>query len=153
MTEDDLLKEEIMKARSGQKEVKEAKGKKTMKKVLSFFLLLLLWCGVVYGGYILAEEQFQRKAEEFSEQVNVFLEENRRIGSDISATLANFQEEIQRLQDEMGLIKEELELASESITGTDATRQSLQVRIAELDRQLASLREQLRKLEEATRAL
>ena len=121
MTENDQLKEEIIRARTERREEqeaeKEAKNKK-IKKFFSYFLVVLLWCALAYGGYIFAEHQLQLKADEFSEQVNEFLQENQRIGKNISESLASLEADILRLQDEMGLLKEELELASESITGT-----------------------------------
>lgn len=137
--------------------VANAKTKKRMKDkrlktALSFLLLLLLWVGLVLGGYFYALNRMQGISQHFSEQVGELQEENRRIGEELAGAMLSLQGEMQQLQRELGLIQEELELAGESITGTDSTRQGLQERMAELDKQLAALREQLRRLEEATRA-
>lgn len=134
-----------------------AKAKKRMrdkrlKTALSFIFLLILWAGLVFGGYFYALKQMQVMSQHFSEQVGELKEENQRIGEELAGAMQSFQNEMQQVQSEMALIREELELAGESITGTDSTRQGLQERMAELDKQLASLREQLRRLEEATRA-
>lgn len=123
-------------------------------------LALLLWAGLIYGGYFFAMKHLQATEQNFLNQIDVLKLENQRIHEEITATmqllhdeLDNFNGEMIQIRGEMNMIQEELELTGESLTGTDQTRLSLQERITELDGQLAALKEQLRKLEEAVLAL
>ena len=133
---------------------------KQQKTVVLFVLVILLWVGLVGGGYFALRRHLQKTEQYFSRQMNELNAENQRIAEDIVGAmqlfeqeLAGSREEMQQIRAEMNMIQEELELTGESITGTDATRQSLAERITELDQQLAGLKEQLRKLEAAVRAL
>lgn len=125
-----------------------------------FILAILLWVGLVGGGYFAVQKHLQKSEKYFAEQLDELKADNRRLITDVVGAMQLFEqelggsrEEMQQLCQEMEIIQEELELTGESLTGTDATRQSLTERIAELDRQLASLQEQLKKLEAAVRAL
>ena len=137
---------------------------KTQKKKLGttafFMLMILLWIGLVGGGYFALRGHLQRSERNFSRQVDTIRGENRRIAADITEAMGLFEqelvasrEEMEQIRREMDLIQEELELTGESITGTDDTRQSLAERITELDQQLVDLKEQIKKLEAAVRAL
>lgn len=133
---------------------------KKLKTPMVFVLILLLWAGLVFGGYFYALKQMQETKQHFSNQMMELKLENQHIEEEITGAmqlfsneLENSNREIMQIRSEMNMIREELELTGESITGTDQTRLSLQERITELDKQLAGLREQLRKLEEAVRAL
>ncbi len=135
---------------------RQRKRDKRLKTTFSIIGVIILWVGLVGGGYYYALNRIQH----ISDRINEVMLENQRIGEEIAGTMQLLQQEldsykgeIQQVQNELQLIQEELELTGESITGTDQTRQSLQERMAELDKQLAALKEQLRKLEEATRAL
>lgn len=136
---------------AGAKTKKRVKDKR-LKTVLSFFLLLLLWAGLTFGGYFYALDRLQGIARHFSGQVDELQNENRRIGEELAGSMLSLQDGLQQVQGELGFMQEELELAGESITGSDSTRQGLQERMGELDKQLVALKEQLRRLEEATRA-
>ncbi|HHU76390.1 MAG TPA: hypothetical protein GXZ24_05810 [Firmicutes bacterium] len=136
---------------TGVKAKKRVKDKR-LKTALSFFLLFLLWVGIALGGYFYALNRMQGIAQHFSDQVGDLLEENERIGVELTTSMQLLRDDMQQLKGELGIIQEELELAGESITGTDSTRQGLQERMGELDKQLAALRDQLRRLEDATRA-
>ncbi|MGI5823635.1 MAG: hypothetical protein ACOX6Z_06780 [Dethiobacteria bacterium] len=123
-------------------------------------LIVLLWAGLVGGGYFAVQKHLQKSEQYFAEQLDELKVENQRLTADIVGTMHLFEqelggsrEEMQQLRQEMEMIREELELTGESLTGTDVTRQSLAERITELDRQLAGLQEQLKKLEAAVRAL
>lgn len=138
---------------------RKIRGKK-QEAVVFFVLVLLLWVGLVGGGYLALRRHLQKSEQYFARQVNELKVENQRIAADIVGAMELFeqeliasQEEMEQIRREMDLIQEEMELTGESITGTDATRQSLAERITELDQQLAGLKEQLRKLEAAVRAL
>lgn len=138
---------------------RKIRGKK-QETVVFFVLVLLLWIGLVGGGYLVLRRHLQKSEQYFTRQVNELKAENQRIAADIVDSMQLFeqeliasQEEMEQIRREMDLIQEEMELTGESITGTDATRQSLAERITELDQQLAGLKEQLRKLEAAVRAL
>lgn len=130
------------------------------QKTVSFLLLLLLWAGLVCGGFFLAHDYLQRTEQRFLGRIDELRLENQRIEKEIvgamqlfNGELESYKEEIGSIRSEMNIIQEELELTGESITGTDQTRQSLQERMAMLDKQLVALKEQLQKLEEAVRAL
>ncbi|MGI6317659.1 MAG: hypothetical protein GX263_09790 [Firmicutes bacterium] len=147
---------------SGHSNLKNRKDlkKQDQKTVVFFVLALLLWAGLIAGGYFFSMKHLQETEQNFLNQINALQQENKRIQEDITATmqllhdeLGNFSDEIAQVRGEMIVIQEELELTGESLTGTDQTRLSLQERITELDGQLAALKEQLRKLEEAVRAL
>lgn len=150
------------KQHSGHSKLKNRKDlkKQGQKTVVFFAIALLLWAGLIVGGYYFSMKHLQETEQNFLNQINALQQENQRIQEDITATmqllhdeLDNFSDEIAQVRGEMNLIQEELELTGESLTGTDQTRLSLQERITELDSQLAALKEQLRKLEEAVRAL
>ena len=146
--------------RPGKLNSKRKQREKRLTKAISVILILLMWAGLVYGGYYLAREHLRENREYFTSQVEELKRDNRRMEEEITEALRlfqgeleNYKGEIQQVRDEMGMIQEELELTGESIIGTDETRQSIQKRMAELDKQLGGLREQLRRLEEAVRAL
>lgn len=146
--------------RPGKRKSKRKLREKRLTSAVSVILILLLWSGLVYGGYYLAVEHLRENREYFTGQVEELKRENQRMEAEITGALSlfqgeleNYRGEIQQIRDEMNMIQEELELTGESIIGTDETRQSIQKRMAELDSQLGGLREQLRKLEEAVRAL
>ncbi|MDO9535758.1 MAG: hypothetical protein Q7J85_10625 [Bacillota bacterium] len=131
-----------------------------MKTPVVIFLILLMWGGLVYGGYFYALKHMQETEQYFSNQMVEIKLNNQRIEEELIGVmklvqndLESFNQEIAQIRSEMNMIQEELELTGESITGTDQTRLSLQERITELDKQLGGLREQLRKLEAAVRAL
>lgn len=130
------------------------------KPVLYFMLVILLWVGLVGGGYFAVQRQLQRSEQFFAGQLNELRSDNKRLTTEIVGAMQLFEQELsgsrvemQQLRQEMEMIQEELELTGESLTGTDATRQSLTERITELDWQLTGLQEQLKKLEAAVRAL
>ncbi len=146
----------------GQSTLKNRKDlkKQEQKTVVFFILALLLWIGLIAGGYFFSMKHLRQTEQNFLNQINALQQENQRIQEDITATmqllhdeLGNFSGEVAQVRGEMNLIREELELTGESLTGTDQTRLSLQERITELDGQLAALKGQLKKLEEAVRAL
>ncbi|HAP32341.1 MAG TPA: hypothetical protein DCQ14_04715 [Firmicutes bacterium] len=146
--------------RSGKLKSKRKLRDKRLAKAISVIIILLLWAGLVYGGYYLAWEHLRENREYFTSQVEELKRDNRRMEEEITGALRlfqgeleNYRGEIQQIRDEMGMIQEELELTGESIIGTDETRRSIQKRMAELDSQLGGLKEQLRKLEESVRAL
>lgn len=150
------------KQQSEYNQLKTRKGlrEQGQKTVVFIVLALLLWAGLICGGYYFAMKHLQETEQNFLNQINALQQENRRIQEDITSTmqllhddLVNFSSEINEVRGEMSMIQEELELTGESLTGTDQTRLSLQERITELDDQLAALKGQLKKLEDAVRAL
>ncbi|RJX24929.1 MAG: hypothetical protein C4554_08060 [Dethiobacter sp.] len=164
MNDQDLIHSTRSQVQRQQLSNKTKSGKKLrgerQKTAVSFLLILLLWGGLVCGGYFLAREHLRKTEQHVSNQINELKLQNQRIESEITGAmqlfhqeLENYKEEMRQIRSEMQMIQEELELTGESITGTDQTRQSLQERITELDKQLAALKEQIRKLEEAVRAL
>jgi chromosome segregation ATPase len=137
---------------------KKAREKK-LRTAIFIVLILLLWAGLVYGGFFYSLKHMRETERHFADQLNELKLENQRVEEEIIAAMQLFHnelesssQEIMQIRNEMNIIQEELELTGESITGTDETRQSLQERITELDEQLVGLKEQLRKLEEAARA-
>ncbi|MGI5875625.1 MAG: hypothetical protein ACOX6X_02230 [Dethiobacteria bacterium] len=140
------------------KKTKEKPGERR-QKTFSFLLLLLLWLGLVGGGFWAALGYLHKTEQRILNQMEELKLENQRIEKEIMDSmqlfndeLNRYKEEIELVHSELGIIHEELELTSESLTGTDQTRQSLQERMAELDQQLTALKDQLQKLEAAIRA-
>ena len=60
---------------------------KRLKTALSFLLLLILWAGLVFGGYFYALNRMQEIAQHFSEQVGELKEENQRIGEELTEAM------------------------------------------------------------------
>ncbi len=138
---------------------KKSTRKKWLKTAGIITLILLLWSGLVYGGYHYASNHLLETQQYFAEQLQDIKLENQRIEEEITGTMRMFHDELEKsnlainnVRSELNRIQEELELTGETITGSDETRQSLQERITELDHQLTALKDQLRKLEDAARA-
>ena len=151
-----MSEQKIQRSRTRKTTLLEKKWKTPALIVLS----VLIWGGLVYGGFYLAHKEMRETEQYFSNQMIEIKLENQRIEEELTGAmqlvqndLESFTQEIAQVRSEMYMIQEELELTGETITGTDQTRLSLQERITELDKQLAGLREQLRKLEAAVRAL
>ena len=146
--------EEIINAKARKKE----QGRK-IKTVFFCALIILLWTGIVYGGFHYGSIHLQEMEDRFVTQIEGLLLENKQIEARITETIQAVHNDLElsnhemmQIQSELNLIQEELALTGETITGTDQTRLSLQERMSELDNQLASLRTQLKRLEEAVRA-
>ncbi len=146
--------EEMIKAKARKKE----QGR-IIKTVFLCVLVILLWTGIVYGGFYYGSIHLQEMEERFVSQIDSLIFENEQIEARLKGTIQTVHnelelsnQEVMQIQSELNLIQEELALTGETITGTDQTRLSLQERMAELDKQLASLRTQLKNLEDAVRA-
>ncbi len=161
MLESDLALNQINKIRQDKnRKVRAAKKREKMSKGILFgALIVMVWVGIVYGGFYYSAMHLEKMEERFTHQIERLLSENKQVEAMIAGSMQAFQEELKltnqeitHIQSELNLIQEELALTGETITGTDQTRQSLQDRMTELDNQLASLRIQLIKLEDAVRA-
>lgn len=124
-------------------------------KIIFYILTVLLWGGLLYGGYLLALDYFEesnayldKKIEEVKIQNEAALTELQRFNEE----LQDSTEELVLIKDELNYLKEALELTGETITGSDETRLAIEERIKVLDKQLSQLQKQLVKLEEAARA-
>lgn len=154
--------EQIKKTNEEKKENEKVRAKgraKKIKIVISTFLIIILWAGIVYGGYHYGKQYLRQTEQRFTDQLETLVDENKKIEAGIKGTMQAFDDQLVssnqdllQIRNELNIIQEELALTGETITGSDETRLSLQERISELDRQLASLKEQLEKLEEAVRA-
>ena len=124
-------------------------------KIILSLLSIILWVGLIYGGYFFAVDYFEESNAYLDEKI-----EEVKLQNETALTeLQRFNEELQYSTDELALIKDELaylkeslQLTGESITGGDETRLAIEERMKELDKQLAELQKQLVKLEEAARA-
>ncbi|MBU8907905.1 hypothetical protein [Desertibacillus haloalkaliphilus] len=135
---------------------RELDGRQRLKRKLIYGLgSVILWGGLVYGGYYFIHSYLEEVRAEFDDKIDNVLDQN----EEIVTELEQFTLEIEATTDELAIIKDELsyiheglELTGETITGSDETRLALQERIVELDDRLNDLQSQLVKLEEATRA-
>ncbi len=162
MHDRDLAYNKIQKMKQDENIKAKARKKERDRKIKTVFLcalVILLWAGIVYGGFYYGSMHLQEMEERFVSQIDGLILENEQIEARIAGAMQAVQNELElsnqemmQIQSELNLIQEELALTGETITGTDQTRLSLQERMAELDNQLASLRTQLKRLEDAVRA-
>lgn len=125
------------------------------KKIIYPLLAILLWGGLVYGGYLITFNYFESTQAAHKEEMQELLDQNELIVTQLgqfNAELQSSTEELAMIKNELNYIKEGLELTGETMTGSDETRKALQERMTELDSRLNQLSIQLGKLEEAARA-
>ncbi|QOY35083.1 hypothetical protein AWH56_020630 [Anaerobacillus isosaccharinicus] len=134
----------------------EERGKGNLLLKLAYILLaVIIWGGLLYGGYNVADNYFKEIHSYLDEEILEMKTQN----EEVIEQLERFNEELQFSTEELtmitlelNVIKEALELTGETITGSDQTRFALQEKISELDKRLNQLTTQLIKLEEAARA-
>lgn len=137
---------------------RKTRGRENSDRNLNIYfpiISVILWAGLLYGGYILASNYFQEshavineKIEEVKVQNEANLAELTRFNEELQAS----REQLVLINEELNYLKEALQITGESITGSDATRVAIEARMKELDKQLSQLKTQLVKLEEAARA-
>jgi septal ring factor EnvC (AmiA/AmiB activator) len=126
-----------------------ADGKSSL---MSVFLVLLLWSGLAYGGYLYANHTLTMQQRYFEKRMEQVQAANEQQIKQLEEQLVIVQDEMKKMQDGLSSIEEELELTGETIGGTNKTKQALQVRIDQLNKQLTELKASLKKLEDAARA-
>ena len=125
------------------------------KKIIYPILAILLWGGLLYGGYLLTFNYFESTQATHKEEMQELVSQNKLIVTQLeqfNAELQSSTEELTMIKNELNYVKEGLELTGETMTGSDETRKALQERMTELDARLNQLSIQLGKLEEAARA-
>lgn len=124
-------------------------------KLLYSVLAILIWGGLIYGGYTVAKNYFEDINKHIDEQINEMKQQNEAVIAQLEQFNLELQastEELLIITNEIAVIKDALEITGETLTGSDATRLALQERISILDVRLNELTAQLKKLEEAARA-
>ncbi|WP_134702708.1 hypothetical protein [Ammoniphilus sp. YIM 78166] len=130
-------------------QIEESNMKKRRKananqQLLIGVLTLVVWGGLLYGGYYLANQYIKNTQAYVQQQIQEVKVHNEQ-------QVALLQTELLKMQEELGLIKEELAFADETLNGTNQTKHALQERMAMLDSQLTQLKTSLKHLEEAAR--
>lgn len=135
---------------------KTTKQTNNNKKVIAFFLSVIIWMGLLYGGYNYTQKSLHNVQTAFQQDVLTVKTANQEsmlvlLGeiNSLQGELLEVSQELSLVKEQLGFIKEELQLTGETMTGSDQSKQALTSRIADLDKQLAQLRNQLKKLEEA----
>ncbi|NGQ95851.1 hypothetical protein G3578_11860 [Brevibacillus sp. SYP-B805] len=119
---------------------------------LSVFLVVILWGGLVYGGYVYTNHTLEKQQQQMEQRLAEVQASNAQQIKELEAQLATLHDEMNGVREGLSAVKEELQLTGESIGGTNKTKQALQDRIDQLNKQLVELKASLKKLEDAARA-
>jgi len=138
---------------------KQRTGPVTIWRTATLMLLMILvWCGLAYGGYTFAKNHIDvlqsRQAEietNLLTKIEEIQEENRVRIDSLNGELTELTAALEEVSAKLETIREELQLTSDSITGNDDTKLALQAQISALDKQLEALIKSLEKLENAAR--
>lgn len=149
--------EEVSSRRKTRTERRSSPG--TIWRTASFILLtIIIWVGLAYGGYTLAENHMNRLQEHqagieatLMTKIEEVQEENRAHMDELNGELTELTALLEDVSKRLESIREELQLTSDSISGSDDTKLALQAQISALDKQLDVLRKSLEKLENAAR--
>jgi septal ring factor EnvC (AmiA/AmiB activator) len=131
----------------------------TLRRTATYFLLtIILWCGLAYGGYTLAQEHINRLRNHQAEietalktRIEEVQEENRAKIDSLNSEMTGLTAKLEDVSAKLETIREELQLTSDSISGSDDTKLALQAQISALNKQLDDLKKSLEKLENAAR--
>jgi chromosome segregation ATPase len=128
------------------------------RTAILFLFTIIVWCGLAYGGYMLAQEHLNRLLNQQAEieaalmtKIKEVQEENRAGIDSLNGELTELTGMLEDVSAKLETIREELQLTSDSISGNDDTKLALQAQISALDKQLDELKKSLEKLENAAR--
>jgi chromosome segregation ATPase len=135
--------------------------KSVRKKWIGLGVTVLLWFGLAFGSYTLAENyisdinerlnQIQQTNQKELNQLNQSIQEMQMKLDQHKQNLNELHVQLIAVENELGLVKEELSLAGTTLLSSNETKQTLNQRITELNKQLEGLRNSIKKLEEAAR--
>ncbi|WLR52967.1 hypothetical protein LC040_08815 [Bacillus tianshenii] len=129
--------------------VSEAKSK---RKVMSLVIgSVLLWVGLVVGGYFLADHYIQQSQHYLDKRITAVEANNEKQVKQMENELNAVHKEMLNVKSELVFIQEDLQLTGETLDGTDKTKTALQQRMQDLDKQLEELRKSIARLEDASR--
>lgn len=97
-------------------------------------LVLLVWSGLVYGGFYLGKDYIDRSVKNVQETN--------------AMNVQALEEELKSIRGEMKEIETALNQADKQLSSTDATREKLNRKIEQLDKQLKQLQKSLQILRE-----
>lgn len=133
-------------------QVQQKRNSQRSKKGLTGLLIsLVLWGGLAYGGYWLANQYIKESRAYIDTQLTQVEEQNQKHMDDLQIKIDELYVELQGVESELALIQEDLALTGESLNGSDDTKVALQSRIDELNKQLKALQTSIQKLEDAAR--
>ena len=126
----------------------------TSKKGLTISLFvtsLILWGGLVYGGYWLANQYINESKAYVDAKIEEVEKQNQEEMIELEAQLNGVYTELLNVKAELVFIEEDLALTGATLGGTDDTKVALQQRIDELNKQLKVLQTSIERLEDAAR--
>lgn len=132
------------------------RGTGRAKSKASFILILfpiILWGGLIYGGYWFVEQRIDQKINEgqvyFESSIARLAEQNQATIAELVVKLDEVNGELINVKNELFVIQEDLALTGETLSGTDQTKVALQQRIEKLTVQLNELQTSIQRLEDA----
>lgn len=155
----EILASQNTRERTSRVKKKRKQNAGTVWRTLTYSLLtVVVWGGLAYGGYTLAEDyihQLHNQQAEIESRLMMKIEEvrsdNKVRFEELNSELVELTAMLESVSGQLESIREELELTSDSISGSDDTKLALQAQISALDKQLEELRKSLEKLEHAAR--
>ncbi|MCF6093701.1 hypothetical protein L1765_06825 [Microaerobacter geothermalis] len=123
---------------------KSKKSRRTGKTIMVFFLSVLVWASLAYGGYRLGFSLINQSTAALQQSIDDVKESN-------ALQLQRMTEQMKSLEFELQLIEESINQTDSQLSDSNTTREALINRITELDKQLEELKKSLQKLKENTR--
>ncbi len=119
---------------------RRTKKKSVWKTVLTTFILVAVWSGLVYSGYWYMET---RIAENFTKTKNMIEQAVKSVQETNALNVQELEEKVIQLVGEMEEIKDALEDTDDTLSQSNSSREELNARIEELDNQLEELEKSL----------
>lgn len=134
-----------------QKPKEETNKRKIVILISLLTFTLLLWGGLLYGGYWYANQYIEKSKATIDSKISEIEAQNQDDVAGLQLKLDEANHELQYIKEELIYIQENLALTGESLNGSDDTKVALQQRIDELNNQLKVLQTSIQRLEDAAR--
>ncbi|WP_246218180.1 hypothetical protein [Litoribacterium kuwaitense] len=127
----------------------QGKEKKTWVTVVWWSLSILLWAGVMFGGYTAAEYYANNTRSYVDDQLATIQAKNEETLTTLDTTVSSVKDELVNVQKNLAVLQTKVEETGQGISGNDETKAALQGEVDKLTKQLKQLQQSLAKLEEA----
>lgn len=129
---------------------RDRKKKSKAISIMLFLISILVWGGLLYGGYYVATQYINSTEKYIDERLAVIQKSNTENMKELDSELQKVNDELLSIKSELVFIQEDLALTGETLNGTDETKMALQERIKALDTQLTELQKSISRLEDAS---